>query len=314
MPKINFTFLCISIAIFRISIDALDCGLQQADIRFPLYENTKIISDYRLNQAIDLGLDWCSLGIVSGAVLAGILYPVFDGQHRYDEFVTPISMIASGIFGGSIGLISGSISGIIKGRRYNAQKAQNSEFHLRKDWIGYEVWMVNTAFIKTNDWSSYVRSNSPGGCITFRLNHYSLNFLDEIRVGFIGDITWRNTEYDSLSKTKELNAFELRWSADFLKHYPLCKGYIVPYTGFSSGGVKLYFNYHLENQREKNGNAFVPFTDIITGIEFNAFDFFFIRTELSYEIFGPYNKLNKYASISPSKNLRFSLRSGCLLF
>jgi len=50
------------------------------------------------------------------------------------------------------------------------------------------------------------------------------------------------------------------------------------------GGVKLFFNQHSENQREKNGSYFVPFTGIITGVEFNAFDFFFVRPEISYEI------------------------------
>lgn len=314
MRKVDCTLFFIFIAIFRITADTIDSDTHQPKLLFPMYENTKVFYDYRLSQAIDLGLDWCSVGIISGAAISGILYPLFVDNHRYDEFGTPICMAAFGIIGGSIGLISGSTAGIIKGKKYNIQREQNNEFHLRMDWIGYEVWIAYVGFDeKTND-DKYFRSDLPGGSFTFRLDRFNLNLLDEIRVGFIADLRWRNMETDSLTLFNDLDASELRWSADFLKKFPLLKGYIVPYAGLACGGAKLFINQRFENRPEKKETTFLPFFDIITGVEFNAFDFIFIRPEISYEIYGPYYKLKKYAEISPLRNLRFSLRSGCLLF
>jgi hypothetical protein len=223
-------------------------------------------------------------------------------------------MAIFGTIGGSIGLVSGSVGGIIKGKKYNTERKLNTNFHLQKDWIGYEVWILSIAFGGNYNYNKYFRNTMPGGCITFRLNRYNLKFLDEIRVGFIPGLRWRNMDYNSLTELTDLDADEMRWSTEFLKHFTQCKGYIIPYTGLGCGGAKLLIKQRYENQRDKMESVFVPLIDIITGVEFNAFDFLFIRSEISYEIYGPYYRLKKIAGISPLLNLRFSLRTGCLLF
>ena len=115
--RINFWIITV---ILIISINISSQTICSIAIPNPIYENTLLFNDYRLNQAINSGIDGLALGLFTVGV-PGVIIGLSKTEHyNRIEMLIPVS-ISSGT-AAFIGLSSGIIKGIIKGKQFNKRK------------------------------------------------------------------------------------------------------------------------------------------------------------------------------------------------
>ncbi len=276
----------------------------------PLYQDTPVLRDFRINQPLVQGIRW---GLTATAVGAAIGSVVAEPGSR--------GLMAS--VGGLYGLLGGTsvglVVGLVQGWDMEAKRKRGEDSHARFNRFGFEYGFGYSPVFTDNSLPSPVRMSIGPAHLNYRQPGLE-GFIDEVRMGYRHSITSYHKEIwgegEMLLFSRSRRADEHRIGLQLLQVGR--RGLWIPYWGTGLGygwGEEMDKGSYgwFGNVGDKNPIR-SPFAELLVGMRLNAFDFAHVQLEASYELYGSWWQIREFAPYPHMGNLQVNLSLGAFVF